>query len=68
MYINCLGASYGKREEVLEWLQENVGPMLWRKPVVEYHGQGWHMIVQDSRYRVDIDDKEKYLIAILMFS
>ena len=28
---------------VVEWLQENVGPVLNCQPIIFWHGQGWHM-------------------------
>ena len=28
---------------MLDWLQENVGPLLWSNPILEWHGQGWSM-------------------------
>lgn len=27
--------------DVVEWLQENVGSLLWCRPNVEWKGQGW---------------------------
>lgn len=29
--------------EILEWLQENVGDILWSHPLVAWHGNGWHI-------------------------
>ena len=29
--------------EVLSWLQQNVGNLLWSQPIVAWHGEGWHM-------------------------
>ena len=34
---------YKPYAEVLQWLQDNVGPMLHYKPVIFWHGQGWHL-------------------------
>lgn len=28
---------------VLQWLQDNVGPILHHKAIVFWHGQGWHL-------------------------
>jgi hypothetical protein len=28
---------------VLQWLQDNVGPLLHCQPIIFWHGQGWHM-------------------------
>jgi hypothetical protein len=37
-----------KREEILQWLQDRVGNMLWSRPIVEYHGRGWHMRLEQN--------------------
>lgn len=29
--------------EILEWLQTNVGTVLWSHPIITWHGNGWHM-------------------------
>ena len=28
---------------ILYWLQENIGPLLHSKPIIFWHGKGWHM-------------------------
>ena len=28
---------------VLQWLQDNVGNMLHYKPIIFWHGEGWHL-------------------------
>ena len=28
---------------VLQWLQDNVGDMLHYKPIIFWHGEGWHL-------------------------
>jgi hypothetical protein len=28
---------------MLHWLQENIGPLLHSKPIIFWHGKGWHM-------------------------
>jgi len=28
---------------MLYWLQENIGPLLHSKPIIFWHGKGWHM-------------------------
>ena len=28
---------------ILHWLQENIGPLLHSKPIIFWHGKGWHM-------------------------
>lgn len=54
---------------VLQWLQDNVGTMLHYKPIIFWHGEGWHLTVGHevaSRGKmgrpyctVEIDDEEK---------
>jgi hypothetical protein len=35
---------YGKQwAPILYWLQENIGPLLHSKPIIFWHGKGWHM-------------------------
>lgn len=35
---------YGKQwAPILHWLQENIGPLLHSKPIIFWHGKGWHM-------------------------
>jgi hypothetical protein len=34
---------YKPYAEVLQWLQDNVGPMLHYKPIIFWHGEGWHL-------------------------
>ena len=29
--------------EILQWLQENVGNIKWSHPIVSWHGEGWFM-------------------------
>ena len=61
------GHSYKKREEVLQWLQVRVGNMLWSRPIVEYHGRGWHMRMEKDTWEVTINDPELHTLAILKF-
>lgn len=56
-----------QRETILDWLQERVGPLVWKKPIVEYHGRGWHMIVRENRWEVTIDDDKLHTMAMLRF-
>jgi hypothetical protein len=35
---------YGKEWAlVLHWLKENIGQMLHSRPIIFWHGNGWHM-------------------------
>lgn len=59
--------------DVVEWLQENVGNLLWSRPIVEWRGQGWtmnHFGSLDSGYRylIRIDDAELATICALKWS
>ena len=57
-------------EDVLEWLQENVGELLWSRPIVEWKGRGWsmHITQQGARYIVRIDDYKLAVLAGLKLS
>ena len=35
--------TYGRYAEVLEWLQDNIGPLLHSKPIIDWQGKGWYM-------------------------
>jgi hypothetical protein len=41
--INTTVRTYRYYNEVVNWLTANVGNVLWSRPIVEWHGQGWHM-------------------------
>jgi hypothetical protein len=30
-------------EDVISWLQENIGDLQWSRPIVEWKGRGWSM-------------------------
>ena len=34
---------YERWAVVLHWLQTDIGPMLHSKPIIFWHGLGWHM-------------------------
>lgn len=52
--------------DVVSWLQENVGQLLWSNPILEWRGQGWSMHYNGNnhgganltvfRYLIRIDD------------
>lgn len=63
--------------DVLEWLQENVGDLLWSKPIIEWHGRGWHMVnqysivpytVPDLHYVITVDDPKLAILTSLRWS
>jgi hypothetical protein len=52
---------------VLSWLQENIGDLLHSKPIIFWHGNGWHMKlgremgamgIRHSVITVDFDNPE----------
>lgn len=55
--------TYRFHDDVIRWLCLNVGPLLWKRPIVEWKGNGWY--VKSGKYDphhgrvhylVDIDD------------
>ena len=52
--------------EILEWLQTNVGNILWSQPIIAWHGDGWNMKlskkVGKTYFIVEFEDKEKALM------
>lgn len=68
----------GFYSEVVEWLQENVGDLLWSRPIVEWRGRGWTMnhlgsLINDSndgnyRYLIRIDDVKLATVCALRWS
>ena len=61
--------------EILQWLQENVGDILWSQPIVAWHGEGWHMKhtrdvaprgrVGKTFYLVEFEDAKKATLFAL---
>lgn len=56
--------------DVVEWLQENVGDLLWSRPIVEWRGKGWTMnsigpLDSGYRYLIRIDDAELAVLCSL---
>ena len=72
----------GFHSEVVEWLQENVGDLLWSRPIIEWRGRGWTMNhmgppFNDTsqpysnggyRYLVRIDDAEIAVMCALRWT
>ena len=64
--------SYRFYNEILQWLQENVGNILWSQPIISWHGEGWHIkstpkvsprgISSVICYTVTFEDPEKALL------
>lgn len=34
---------YRNYSDIIQWLQENVGPLTHHQPIIFWHGEGWHM-------------------------
>ena len=61
--------SYRFYTEILQWLQENVGNILWSQPIISWHGEGWHIkstpevmprgVSSRSCYTVTFEDDKK---------
>jgi hypothetical protein len=69
---------YANLQDILSWLQQNVGPLQYTSPISEWFGQGWHIQVREEfnpvgnfitqYYNVDINDKQKAFIFALKWS
>jgi hypothetical protein len=63
-------------EDVISWLQTNVGDLLWSRPIIEWKGRGWTMnalggtMSKESGflYLIRIDDKELATICALTWT
>ena len=64
-------------EDVISWLQENVGDLLWSRPVVEWRGRGWTMNILGMKrsvhqsyttYTIRLDDAKLATLAALRWS
>lgn len=68
----------GFHNDVVEWLQENVGNLLWSRPIVEWRGRGWTMnhvgsltnTINDGtcRYLIRVDDERLAILTMLRWS
>lgn len=54
--------------DVVEWLQENVGDLLWSRPIVEWRGRGWTINSMGHRYLIRIDDAELAVVCALRWN
>lgn len=65
-------------DDVLSWLQENVGDLQWSRPIVEWQGQGWRLNAyglirargkpSSVRYIIKVDDAKLATLAALRWS
>lgn len=74
--------TYQPWAEVLSYLQEHVGNLLHCKPIVFWHGEGWHMkrgsyasyaaapggSVERSFYDVEFDDPKQAVVFALKWA
>lgn len=57
--------------EVVDWLTENVGPVLWSQPIIQWKGRGWHMKGHarpdspDYYWSITIDEPRLAMLAAL---
>lgn len=70
-------------KDIFEWLEYNVGPLLHSRPIVEWHGRGWHMkhagldytvspihapnTKYKRRFKIEIEDANLALLCALRF-
>lgn len=61
-------------DDVVEWLQVNIGELLWSRPNIEWRGKGWTINAygigrsQDRMYYlVKVDDAKMATLAALKF-
>jgi hypothetical protein len=69
---------YANLQDILSWLQHNVGPLKYTSPTSEWFGQGWHIQARDEFNPVDnfvtqycnvnIYDTQKALIFALKWT
>jgi hypothetical protein len=63
MKIEVIG--WHKWNDLVSWLCDNVGCLLWAQPIVEWHGDGWHVRRTATGYQVEIDTEELAVLAAL---
>jgi hypothetical protein len=68
MAIKIHVTGWEKWNEVVTWLNTNVGPTMWAQPIVEWHGRGWHVRRTATGYEVSIDDEELAVLTVLRWS
>lgn len=62
--------------DVIEWLQENVGDLLWHRAIVEWRGRGWTVNNiglnlgngVKCEYLIRVDDPKLAVLAMLRWS
>ena len=57
-----------KWNDIVSWLCENVGHLLWAQPIVEWHGYEWHMRRTATGYEIRVDDEELAVLTLLRWA
>lgn len=55
-------------DELVTWCQVNVGVLLWSQPIIEWHGQGWHIRRVAKGFEVTIEDEKLLILAMLKWA
>lgn len=65
-------------EDLIEWLQINVGDLQWSRPIVEWKGRGWTINAQGAvrprglptaiSYIIRVDDPKLATLAALRWT
>ena len=67
----------GNYNEIVEWLEENIGKVLWSRSIIEWKGSGWSMNLygyndtfpyQPASFIVRIDDERLALLCSLRWA
>lgn len=60
--------------DLVQWLQENIGPVLHSQPIIFWHGDGWHLhrlvglASAKDCWEVEINDEKKATLFALRWS
>ena len=54
--------------EVLSWLQSNVGDLLHSKPIIFWHGVGWHLKAKMGECIVEFEHSEDAVMFALKWA
>lgn len=62
-------------EDIIEWLQENVGSLQWSRPIIEWKGVNWsmhaHGVTDDEsrmNFIVRLDEERHAMLFALRWS
>jgi hypothetical protein len=51
-------------EDLIAWLQTNVGDLQWSRPIVEWKGRGWTVNAKGATYRKGLTPAVSYIIRV----